>query len=120
MADLSHPQINAPVVDLLPASALRGGPERRAVVELAPASRFFALILSPKGSPDFAGYRVEILDAGGRAVWSEGGLEKNIHGSFTLILARRFLPPGEYRLRLYGLEGGAGKLIEEFQVRIVR
>ncbi|HVS00497.1 MAG TPA: zf-HC2 domain-containing protein [Thermoanaerobaculia bacterium] len=119
MADLSHPQVNAPVVDLLPASPLRGEPGERAVVELAPASRFFALILSPKGSPDYAGYRVEILDAGGRTVWSEKGLEKNRHGSFTLILTRGFLRPGEYRLRLYGLEGGTGQLIEEFQVRIV-
>lgn len=119
LADLSNPQVNAPVVDLLPASPLRGEPGERAVVELAPASRFFALILSPKGSPDYAGYRVEILDAGGRAVWSEGGLEKNRYGSFTLILPRGFLRLGEYRLRLYGLKDGAGQLIEEFPVRIV-
>lgn len=124
LADLSHPQVNAPVVDLLPASPLRGDPAGRAVVELAPASRFFALILSPKGSPDHGGYRVEILDAGGRVVWSEDGLEKNPHGSFTLILSRDFLGPGEHRLRLYGLEDGTGprtaRLIEEFRVRIVR
>lgn len=119
MADLSDPQVNAPVVDLLPASPLRGEPGERAVVELPPDSRFFALILNPKGSPDFAGYRAEILDAGGRVVWSEDGLEKNPHGSFTLILSRRFLRPGDYRLRLYGLEGGAGRLLEEFRVRIV-
>jgi hypothetical protein len=119
LADLSQPQVNAPVVDLLPASPLRGEPGERAVVELAPASRFFALILSPKGAPDDAGYRVEIRDAGGRSVWSEDGLEKNPHGSFTLILPRGFLRPGEYRLRLYGLEAGREQLIEEFPLRIV-
>jgi putative zinc finger protein len=123
MADLSDPQVNAPVVDLLPASPLRGEPGKGAEVKLEPASRFFALILNPKGSPDYAGYRVEILDAGGRVVWSEDGLEKNPHGSFTLILSQRFLGPGAYRLRLYGLEDGAGpraaRLIEEFPVRIV-
>lgn len=119
MAGLSDPQVNAPVVDLLPASPLRGDPEARAVVELAPESRFFALILSPKGSPDHAGYRVEILDAGGRVVWSGEGLEKNPHGSFTLILSRRLLRSGDYRLRLYGLEGGTARLLEEFRVRIV-
>ena len=120
MAELNHPQANAPIVDLLPASPLRGDPGRRAVVKLAPASRFFALILSPKGAPESANYRVEILDAGGRVVWSEEGLEKNRHGSFTLILSQSFLGPGAYRLRLYGLEGGAGRLLEEFQVQIVR
>ncbi|HEX5718776.1 MAG TPA: zf-HC2 domain-containing protein [Thermoanaerobaculia bacterium] len=117
--DLSRPQVNAPVVDLFPASELRGGEGEAAVVELAPASRFFTLILSPKGSSDYAGYRLEILDSGGRAVWSAEGLEKDRHGSFTLILARSFLAPGDYRLRLYGLEGDAGTLIEELRVRIV-
>ena len=119
IADLSHPQVNAPVVDLFPASPLRGEQGEGAVVELAPASRFFALILSPKGTPDYVGYRVEIVDSGGRVVWSGEGLEKDRHGSFTMILARRFLGPGEYRLRLYGLEGKTGQLIEEFRLRIV-
>lgn len=117
--DLGRPQVNAPVVDLFPASELRGGDGETAVVELAPASRFFTLILSPKGSPDYAGYRLEILDSKGRAVWSAEGLEKDRHGSFTLILARSFLDPGEYRLRLYGLAGETEKLIEELRVRIV-
>jgi hypothetical protein len=118
--DLGRPQVNAPVVDLFPASQLRGGEGEVAVVELAPASRFFTLILSPKGSSDYAGYRLEILDSGGRAVWSAEGLEKDRHGSFTLILARSFLEPGDYRLRLYGLGGDTGKLIEELRMRIVR
>lgn len=119
--DLSRPQVNAPVVDLFSASPLRGEEGEAAVVELAPASRFFTLILSPKGSPDYAGYRLEILDSGGRTVWSADGLEKDRHGSFTLILARGFLDPGEYRLRLYGLggRGDRGKLIEELRMRIV-
>jgi len=119
IADLSHPQVNAPVVDLFPASPLRGEQGEGAAVELAPASRFFALILSPKGTPDYVGYRVEIVDSGGRVVWSGEGLEKDRHGSFTMILARRFLGPGEYRFRLYGLEGKTGQLIEEFRLRIV-
>lgn len=118
--DLSRPQLNAPVVDLFSASPLRGGEGEAAVVELAPASRFFTLILSPKGSPDHAGYRLEILDSGGKTVWSADGLKKDRHGSFTLILARGFLDPGEYRLRLYGLGGSGdrGKLIEELRMRI--
>lgn len=117
--DLGRPQVNAPVVDLFPASPLRGEEGAGAVVELAPASRFYTLILSPKGSPDYPGYRLEVLDSGGRAVWSADGLEKDRHGSFTLILARSFLDPGEYRFRLYGLAGESAKLIEELRVRIV-
>lgn len=117
--DLGRPQVNAPVVDLFPASPLRGEEGEGAVVELAPASRFYTLILSPKGSPDYPGYRLEVLDSGGRAVWSADGLEKDRHGSFTLILARSFLDPGEYRFRLYGLAGDTAKLIEELRVRIV-
>lgn len=120
--DLGRPQVNTPVVDLFPASPLRGEEGEAAVVELAPSSRFYTLILSPKSSSDYAGYRLEVLDSGGRAVWSADGLEKDRHGSFTLILARSFLDPGEYRFRLYGLgapTGETGKLIEELRVRIV-
>lgn len=117
--DLGRPQVNAPVVDLFPASPLRGEEGEAAVVELAPDSRFFTLILSPKGSPDHPGYRLEVLDSGGRAVWRADGLEKDRHGSFTLILARSFLDPGEYRFRLYGLAGETAVLVEELRVRIV-
>jgi hypothetical protein len=117
--DLSRPQLNAPVVDLFPASPLRGEEEQGTVVELSGASRFFTLILSPKGAPDFAGYRVEILDAGGGVAWSGKGLEPDRHGSFTLILHRRFLGPGEHRVRLYGLRGETRQLIEEFRLRVV-
>lgn len=117
--DLGRPQVNAPVVDLFPASPLRGEEGESAVVELDPASRLYTLILSPKGSPDYPGYRLEVLDSGGRTVWSADGLEKDRHGSFTLILARSFLDPGEYRFRLYGLAGEAATLVEELRVRIV-
>lgn len=120
--DLSRPQLNAPVVDLFSASPLRGEAAADAVVELAPASRFFTLVLSPKGAPDYAAYRLEILDPAGRTVWSAEGLEKDRHGSFTLILARSFLEPGEYRLRLHGrgeLAGEPEKLVEELRMRIV-
>lgn len=120
LADLSSPQLNAPVVDLFPASTVRGGEGGGEVVELAPGSRSFALILSPKGAPDYSRYRAQIVDPEARVVWSGEGLEKDRHGSFTLILGRRFLDPGEYRLRLYGLEGDTGQLIEEFRLRIVR
>lgn len=119
LADLNSPQLNAPIVDLVSASPLRGGAGEDAAVELGPRSRFFALILSPKGSPDFADYRAQIVDSAGREVWSGEGLEKDRHGAFTVILGRRFLDPGEYRLRLYGLEGKTGQLIEEFRLRIV-
>jgi hypothetical protein len=119
IAELSSPQLNAPVVDLFPASALRGG-DGGGVVELGPSSRSFALILSPKGSSDFAGYRTQIIGPAGNVVWSGGGLERNRDGSFTLILSRRFLGPGEYRLRLFGVHGETRQLIEEFRMRISR
>lgn len=117
--DLSRPQVNAPVVDLFPASPLRGEERQPAVVELASAGRFVTLILSPKGAPDFADYRVEILSSEGRDVWSAEGLEKDDHGSFTLVLPGGFLRPGDYRLRLYGLDGEARQFLEEFRLRVV-
>lgn len=118
--ELTRPQLNAPVEDLFPASPMRGEETPPPTLELDPENRYFTLILNPVGASDRPDYRVEIAGPDGETVWSQAGLEKTPHGSFTLILARRFLSPGEYRIRLFGREGDRWQPLEEFALRVVR
>lgn len=122
--ELSRPQLNAPVEDLLP-SGPRGEGDAGAMVELGPDTRSFTLVLNPAASGDFAAYRLEIERAGGGAVWSGGGLVPNSYGSFSVTLSRRLVGPGEYRVRLVGITadaegaGGERRTIGEYPLRVV-
>ena len=110
--DLSSPQINAPILDLYPAGSTRG--EGAGDVQPVPAdARDILLILHPPGRSRFAEHGVEIVDAGGRAVWrTDRGLALNADGLFTLGLPREYLG---LRLRLVGIDPGGGReLVEEY------
>ena len=114
--ELSKPQINAPLEDAF-ASPLRGLPEET-VVKLAPEDQRFALVLHAMDQQTFPDFGVEITRADGAAVWQGRGLRRDPDGSFVLTLSRRFTPPGEYRVRLWGIDGPKRELLGEYDVRI--
>lgn len=116
VAALSEPQVNVPIRDLYPDTATRGGGAARPA-EVPPAA-FFTLVLNLEEPRDYPGYEVEVLDAAGHALWTGSGLEMSSYGTFTLGLARDFLTPGEYRVRLYGVTGDARELLQDYPVRI--
>jgi hypothetical protein len=99
--ELSRPQANAPVLDLRSLTARGEGVPPPAVAVPADA-RLFTVILHPPPLRSQDEYRVEIARAGGGTVWSEGGLRPNRFGSLSLILPRRDLGTGEFRIRLFG------------------
>lgn len=114
--DLSSPQLNAPILDLYPAGSTRG--EGAGGVQPVPTdTRHVLLILHPPGRTGSAEHGVEIVDAGGRAVWrSDRGLELNADGSFTLWLPRELLG---LRLRLVGIDpGGRRELVAEYALPV--
>lgn len=96
LATLREPVLNVSIVNLEPAGFTRGG---EAAATAAAGERFVA-ILNPPSFPRDVAHRVEVLDAGGRRLWSADGLSPTEAGNFHLELTRRLLPPGEYRLRL--------------------
>jgi hypothetical protein len=118
VGELSRPQLNAQIVDLYPASPQRGETVRAAALALAPDAQLFTLILNPTEPGDFTDYRLEAIRPEGGLVLRLEGLSRNEYGSFVLTLSRRSLGPGEYRLRLYGLAGGAAEPIEDFTLWI--
>jgi len=97
--ELSRPQANALVLDL-DAGTARGEGDVRPSWVIPKDVRLFTLILSPPG-PRSTSYRVAIERAGGGEVRSVE-LMPNELGSLSLILSRRWIGPGDYRVRLFG------------------
>jgi len=113
---LGEPQVNLPVENLA-APAHQAGWVRRIAVP-AGAERFLLTITPPEGPPA-AVYRLEICTSEGRFLWSADRLAKGPDGSFAVGLSRRFLPGGEYRIRLLGDVEGRAALVEEFPVLLL-
>lgn len=117
--DLSTPQLNAPILDLYPAGSTRG--EGAGVQTVPPDARLFTVVLSPVGRPAFEEYELQIVDAEGDEVRRDGGLKPNPYGSFTVTLSRDLLGPGNFRVRLVGIDSGGGRqTVEEYALRIER
>lgn len=124
---LGEPQVNLPVESL---TAPSHGPDWVRRIAMPAATERFLLILIPKaGRPDAAAsaivptapaapteYRLEIATADGRPLWSADRLARGADGSFALGLSRRFLPGGEYRIRLFERLQGRAALVEEFPI----
>ena len=103
LASALGPQINTPVVDLVP--RLSRGP-RELVPQIPPDAALFTLVIEPRNGRAFPTYVAELLDSEGRGLATIEGLTLTDFGNLTLSLTRQILPYGEIRLRLYGLLGG--------------
>jgi len=119
--ELSRPEINAPVLDLLPRGIGPRDEGAAPIAEVPADARIFTLILSPVRRGDFQGYEAEIAPTGGAAVvWREKDLRPNDYGSFSLTVPRRALGGGEHRLRLFGIgRGGDRELLGDYVFRLV-
>jgi len=116
--ELSRPQLNAPIVNLEPQASVRGAATNAPVVEVPSGANIFTVVLNLSGQQAFSSYALDISDQGGKVIWQGRGLRKSEYNTFTVALARRLLPAGQYHLKLYGSGGGERKLVEEFAVRI--
>jgi hypothetical protein len=117
--ELSRPEVNAPVLDLVPLGIGQRDEAAAPDAEVPSGARMFTLILSPARRGDFQDYEAEIAPAGGEVVWRERGLRPNDYGSFSLTMQRRDLGAGEHRLRLFGIgSGGERELLGEYVVQI--
>jgi hypothetical protein len=119
IAELSQPQLNAPIIDLDPRDSLRSGTRGNLrTIELPSSANVFTLVLNVVGQPSFDNYALEILDLRGHSIWQGQGLRKSPYNTFTLTLPRRLLPAGQYRLKLYGLRGDRKELVQEYAMRV--
>jgi hypothetical protein len=113
---LTRPQANVAIVNLAPQGqeVLREGKRPSAVPRDAEE---VLLVLNLADLRRFPTYRAEILTAAdGRLLWAGDDLERSSRGNFTLRLPLSFLPPGRYRIRLFGLDGGRREPLADYEV----
>jgi hypothetical protein len=112
----NRPLVNAPFVWLNPKDPVRGEPD---AISVPRDASYLFLVLSLTDLRPFPEYRLEILSKDtGKPVWSSRGLHKTGPVEISVALPRDLLPPGDYRLRLYGLKGGKAALAGEYEVRV--
>lgn len=117
---LARPQATA-LLELFPEQPERGEPAPgSALVDAAPGSTSFALVLHCNAHRAFETYSVEIVDAQGDSQWRGDRLVESEHGTFNMFVPKRFLKPGEYRIRLLGWENGEDQVIEEYPLQVKR
>ncbi len=113
LAELAGPGINVPIAYLDP-------PARRdpaaATLEIGRAR--FVLVLTPTPPRMARSFEVEILDTGGRELWRGAGLETSEHGTLRLLMSSEVLPPGEYQLRIWGIDGGERLAAGEYSLSL--
>ncbi|HET9227413.1 MAG TPA: hypothetical protein VFR31_12150, partial [Thermoanaerobaculia bacterium] len=111
------PQINAWIGELRPTQdVVRGS---GSTGEELPAGRPASLILMARHPETHRGHRVEIVDSGGKTVWSAEGLVSNPETKdYGLTLPADTLKPGEYTIRVSALEDGKRVELESYTVRV--
>ena len=110
------PLVNVPFAYLAPRDPTRGEPMGLTVPQEA---SYLFLVLQVLDTRPFQDLRLEIVrrDTGAR-VWSRNGLIRNKTNEVRLALPLELLPVGEYRLHLFGLEGGTVEPMGEYELKI--
>lgn len=113
------PDVNVPIIDLNPHDAGRGEQNPQpATIQLPPDTDLFTLILNLSGDDSSSSYSLEITDRSNKTIRVNRNLRKSAYNNFTVAMHRRSFPPGEYRLKVYGLRNGRRELVEEYAIRL--
>ncbi len=115
---LDQPLVNVPIFELEPRDSTRGSGTDVVTLEATSDTRLVTLILHVNGELSHDAYSLEVLNAGGRSVWSSRNLRQNRFSNFTVALPRQTFPAGDYRLKLYSLREGRRQLVEEYAMRL--
>jgi len=82
-----------------------GGRGPEGIPQIQPGDDDFVLQLSLISQPAFPDYRVTILDASARILWTGRGMHRRSDDTFAMRVSRAWLPPGKYRVVVDGLDG---------------
>lgn len=118
VSDLSSPRVNVAVHDLYLADSPRA-PDAAQFNQIPATAEAVTLILNASPGIDHPDYMLTIEELDGPEVWRRRGLRPSRWQTFTLTLPGGFLPPGEYRLRLSGLDAGRWTELDEFPLRVI-
>jgi hypothetical protein len=118
LAELRQPQLNTPSYDVMTQDFIQRSGEEVQPVRIPPMAKSFRLILIGQSQPHDPDYVVEIINRNGQPVWRGEGLKRDGNGDFVMTLQRAFLPPGEYRLKVYGQRGRGSRMMGDYTIRI--
>lgn len=77
------------------------------------------LVIPWTGQREFNEYRLEIVRAAtSRSIWSGAGIRLRPADSFAILVPRRFLDSGEYRIVVYGVTGSGEESLATYSVRV--
>jgi hypothetical protein len=117
--ELSRPQFNVPITDLVPLDSSRGpGDDSIQKIELPAGANFFTVILNVTGKPSFADYAFQVINAQGQTIQEGRGLRKSAENTFTVALSRRLMPAGSYEFRLQGVTKDGSTLVQAYKVQL--
>jgi hypothetical protein len=122
----SHPPradlaVNAVIAELAPVE--EGGTRSMSLVEVPDTSEEVVLILGLPDGRELPQYGVEIEGSKGARIGRRDGLRPTPLGTIHLSFPRSVLPPGVYRIRLFGSDaGGSGaerkSLLAAYELRL--
>jgi hypothetical protein len=95
----------------------RGGGS--APTELAARGDTVLLVIPLISEGTHSQYRIEINGAGnGRTVWNSGPLAPREDQTFSILVPRRFLEPGDYQVVMIGISGAAEERLATYSLRV--
>lgn len=109
VAELSAVQVNPPLFYLDEATRSDGA---GVLVELSPQQPYFLVFAVPGTTTGYSTFEAELTDASGQVVWrAESGLSDA--DTLRFVFHRDQFPPGDYRMRVYGVDGGHKELAND-------
>lgn len=116
---LAVPQADVPVVEIYPiALAERDGRRQINDIDLSPAAASVTLILNAQARSSSTRYGLDLVDGQGRIVWGARGVTRRAADEYTLTLPAALIPPGLYRIDIYGDQTRTTFRTETYQIRI--
>jgi hypothetical protein len=115
---LEKPEIAPPSTTILLPSVTRSAEQEPAGYEVPPGAPRFLLKLESPAEEALPAYRLVIRTAHGQDVWAGDGLTRTEEGMFEVRLTRRFLPAGDYKIRVLGIEQGQERVVQDYPVRL--
>lgn len=112
LAALRQPDLNSPIVDLLP-GVTRNGTPQQAVVRVPDTARFVTLVFTVDGPapPDAL---TLAIDAQGTTIGRWPGLRAGRFATATAVVPAALIPPGAYRVRLLS----ASTVVQEYRLTV--
>lgn len=118
IVEMKQPQVNPPLVNLVPVGSVRQALQEVPVLRLPARGERVWVILNPEGELGSSSYEAELRGADGKLILRLTDLQSSEAANIRLELPRALLGEGEYRISLLGKEAGQRRVVGEFAFRV--